>query len=192
VYGNTAVAGRLLAESEPCRPADDYARTKLTAEGIARDSAASSGISIAVARIFNVIGPGQHERHVAGRIAAEFAASRSGARRRIELGHLHSTRDFIDVRDVAQGLIIAAVRGEGTLNLGSGCERKVEELVNEFSRASGVGVPQMLRSEIPAGVERSVADITRIRALGFAPAFCLRASIEDIWAYYDALWGAIA
>jgi hypothetical protein len=115
----------------------------------ARDSAAGSGISIAVARIFNVIGPGQHERHVAGRIAAEFAASRSRARRRIELGHLYSTRDFIDVRDVAQGLIIAAVRGEGTLNLGSGCERKVEELVNEFSRASGVGVPQILRSEIP-------------------------------------------
>jgi GDP-4-dehydro-6-deoxy-D-mannose reductase len=160
----------------------------LIAEGIARHSAAGCGVPVAVVRIFNVVGPGQNERHVAGRIAAQFAAAKSGMRRNLELGYLHCTRDFIDVRDVAQGLIIAAVRGEGTLNIGSGCERNVEELVNEFSRASGLDIPRTIRTEIPTGGERSVADIRRMRALGFAPTFCLRASIEDIWAYYGALW----
>ena len=188
VYGTANGAEFPQRESGPCHPVGDYGRIKVLAEEAALDAVHALGTPVAILRIFNVIGPGQSERHVAGRAAAQFAAVKYGGKGTLELGYLHCTRDFIDVRDVAQGLTLAAVRGGGILNLGTGRERPVSDLITHLSRLSGVSILPTGVPDILPGVERSVADIARMCALGFTQRFPFLESIRDLWAYYSALW----
>jgi nucleoside-diphosphate-sugar epimerase len=186
VYGRVSPSLLLLKESEPCQPADDYSRSKLGAEDTASALATEHGIPLALARIFNVIGAGQDERHLAGRVAAQLAAI-AGNGGELRLGCLHCTRDFIDVRDVASALLLIAIRGQGILNVGTGREISAGEVVDEFCTVTGLACRRSTVAGIPAGVERSVAEITRIREIGFEPRYSLRASVEAVWEYYTSV-----
>jgi nucleoside-diphosphate-sugar epimerase len=188
VYGDVDSSDLPLRESQPCRPANDYSRSKLLAEQSACKLGSKYGIPLAVARIFNVIGPGQDERHVAARIAVQLVAIRHWMAESLQLGQLSSTRDFIDVRDVAQALVIIAAQGEGLFNVGSGVECPVSELVDEFCAVSGIAAPVQMVSDVPTGVLRNVADVSRIREMGFEAAFALRSSVHAVWDYYKRNW----
>jgi nucleoside-diphosphate-sugar epimerase len=64
VYGSP---GRLpIDEAHPCAPVNAYGTTKLAAEQLA----ARHGAGVVIARVFNVVGPGQSEDHVCGRLAS--------------------------------------------------------------------------------------------------------------------------
>src|ERR671927_385428 len=64
------------------------------------------------ARLFNLTGPGQDERHVCGRFASQAAAiGEKELPPIIEVGPLDTTRDFIDVRDVASAVKLLVEKG---------------------------------------------------------------------------------
>ena len=176
VYG--APTALPIRESHACNPVDLYGVTKLAAEHLARIEAARGGLGLVVARIFNVVGPGQGEDHVCGRLAAQLARGP----RVIEVGTLDATRDFIDVRDVASALVVLGERGRGTYNVGSGRETPVGEVLAELVRISGVSVDVRTRHDTPRGVGRHVADVSRLSELGFVPAFPLSRSLRDLYA----------
>jgi len=182
VYGHPASLP--IRESEPCNPADMYGVTKLAAEQIARNQAAQNGFRLITARIFNVVGPGQSESHVCGRFAAQLASSP----RVVETGALDTTRDFIDVRDVAVALLLLAQRGEpgGTYNLGSGRETPICFVLSELIRISGLSTAIATRNDLPRGVRRHVADVSRLQRLGFVPAYSLSESLHDLFRYHQA------
>jgi nucleoside-diphosphate-sugar epimerase len=182
VYGHPASLP--IRESDPCNPADLYGVTKLAAEQITRIQAAQSGVRSITARIFNVVGPGQSESHVCGRFAAQLASSPKV----VEAGALDTTRDFIDVRDVAAALLLLAQRGEpgGTYNLGSGRETPIRFVLSELIRISALSTAIAARSDIPRGVGRHVADVSRLRRLGFVPGFSLSESLHDLFRYHQA------
>ena len=181
VYGHPASLP--IRESEPCNPADMYGVTKLAAEQIARNQAAQSGFRLITARIFNVVGPGQSESHVCGRFAAQLASSPKV----VETAALDTTRDFIDVRDVAAALLLAQ-RGEagGTYNLGSGRETPICFVLSELIRISGLTTAIATRNDLPRGVRRHVADVSRLQRLGFVPAYSLSESLHDLFRYHQA------
>jgi UDP-glucose 4-epimerase len=183
VYGEPPVVP--VRESAPCNPANMYGVTKLAAEHIVRIGAARNGRAFVTARIFNVVGPGQTESHVCARLAAQLAARP----RALETGALHASRDFIDVRDVAAGLLLLARRGGRgeTYNLGSGRETPVHLVLSELLRISGSEVEIVRRDERPAGVRRHCADVSRLQALGFVPAYSLGESLRDLFAYHQAV-----
>ena len=191
VYGNPASLP--ILESHPCNPIDLYGLTKLAVEHLTRVKAARSGFSFVTARIFNVVGPGQAESHVCGRFAAQLASSASSGGAALNVGALHPTRDFIDVRDVASALLLLAQRGErgGAYNLASGREVPIQFTLSELLRISGLNgqvriVPQ---GDRPAGVPRHFADVSRLKQLGFVPTYSLTESLEDLVRYYQGLPG---
>ena len=141
VYGETNSQRLPLRETDFCEPADEYSVTKYAAEGIARIAAKKFGIPLVIARIFNVVGAGQDERHVAGRIALEMAKLKRTGGHDLYLGSLSPTRDFIDAHDAARALFMLALaeRGaaasehsKGIFNIASGIERTIEEVLNTF------------------------------------------------------------
>jgi len=119
--------------------------------------------------------------------AIELAA---GRRSRIEVGPLDTTRDFIDVRDVAAALALLAERGEPgtTYNVASGTETQTSEVLTEGLRVAG------LRADVPidrrrrlarrSDIPRHVADIRRLCALGFRPVHSLATSMDAVVGYY--------
>lgn len=188
VYGNPVEFP--LSEISSCDPLDEYSKTKLEAELLARSSAAQQGFRLIIARIFNVLGAGQDERHIAGQIAVQLARSCFSGDRILRLGPIDSTRDFIDVRDTARLLVTLArgERAEGVYNLGSGVESPVSELLGVFLEVVGADVTIESHTGKNTGILRHYADITRLLEQGVKPEYSLRDSVDSVWTYYQRVW----
>lgn len=185
VYGE--VGSPPIPESAPCRPGDLYSATKLAAEHITRIKAEHGGFAFIHARIFNIVGPGQMESHVCGRFAAQLA-SPIGPTMALKVGRLNTTRDFIDVRDVAAALLLLSQRGEpgATYNVASGVETPIHFVLSELIRLSAwPGEVQVeTRHERQADILRHFANVGRLERLGFAARYPISASLEDVLRYY--------
>jgi nucleoside-diphosphate-sugar epimerase len=109
----------------------------------------------------------------------------------LSVGPLTTTRDFIDVRDVANGLIlIASVRPDAsTCNLASGRETAMQEIFDRMlalSRIQGeVSIDR--RPGRKADMPRNVASMEVMAAWGFRPAYDLSETLSDVLEYYRSL-----
>ena len=103
------------------------------------------------------------------------------------MGALDTTRDFIDVRDVAAALLFVAHRGDhgGTYNIASGRETPIHFILSELIRISGSTLAIKMRNDLPRGVRRHVADVSRLQRLGFIPAWSLGESLRDLFHYHQ-------
>lgn len=217
VYGAPPEAGLSFGpfdEEHAPRPADLYGASKHAAEEVSRVLGARDGLPVLWARIFNVIGAGLDERHFVSTVIAQLADIAAGRCPPVlELRHLASTRDFIDVRDVARALVLLGERGEPgrAYNVASGQETPLREVLDEALRAAAsqrqrteradktgaasmtgavlmTGARLEVRLEGQAGSSpepsRHVADVGRLWSLGFAPEHALRVSLHDMLRYY--------
>ncbi|HEY1883272.1 MAG TPA: NAD-dependent epimerase/dehydratase family protein [Candidatus Cybelea sp.] len=187
VYGRPAVLP--LGEDAPCEPCDYYAVSKLAQEHAVRILAAQRGLPVVVARIFNIVGAGQDERHVAGRFASQIAAIGAGAApARLEAGDLSTARDFIDVRDVARALAILArePRVRGTYNVAGGVATPIGEILGALLDAAQLRATVTVERTYSraSDMPRAFASIERLRAAGYAPSVSLARSLTDLLDYY--------
>ena len=194
VYG---AAGRLpVSETDGCLPLDQYSATKLAAEQIGCIGAARHGLPVVRARIFNVVGPGQDERHLTSWLAMQAAAIDAGVRPPVlRHGPLTTTRDFIPVEEVARALVLLALRGEaGSIyNVASGRETRIEDIRDLVLAETGLRdrVEFDITPGRPADIPRQVACIARLRELGFEPTLGMPEAIRSLVRYYrDEVAGA--
>ncbi|MGB3829968.1 MAG: NAD(P)-dependent oxidoreductase [Ornithinimicrobium sp.] len=185
VYGGASGGGSVRASREDDRPQarGGYAASKIAAERVCAQRA-ESGAHVLIARPFTVLGEGQRADMAVARWASQARATGSVT----VLGSPQRTRDFTDVRNVAQVLITLVETGAtGTVNVGTGVGHSLADLAAAV--CSAVGVPPRLHV-IPAAraeVEHTRADTERLRALiGSVPQTDLSdvvaravASIED-------------
>ena len=117
-------------------PTDIYGFSKEWTERLARYFHDSTGISVGIARIFNVVGPGETNPHL---LPAIIEQVRDGGE--LRLGNLSTRRDYVFSGDVAEGLVRLAEGciGSGVLtcNLGSESAQTGGELVELVARATG-------------------------------------------------------
>jgi nucleoside-diphosphate-sugar epimerase len=189
VYGPAKPDSLPLREDSRCDPADFYGVSKLAAEQSAGILAGRLGLSVMIARLFNLIGAGEDERHLPPKLAARITAAEAGeGPPLLELGSLVATRDFIDVRDVASALEIIARKGEplGAYNVGGGaeisCRRILDLMIEESPLAGKIEVRESAAR--PGDVQRNFADMSRLRSLGYQPRVPLRQSAGDLLEYY--------
>lgn len=188
VYG--AVPERLLPITEDCptNPVDLYGVGKLATEQACRVLAEQNTIPVTYARIFNLVGPGQDERHVCGRFVAQAVAISRGLQPpEMQTGALQSTRDFIDVRDCARALLNLATAGlPGEIyNIASGIETSVAFVLDTVLEQAGVkDRVHIVARQFDGGIRRHYASIARVAGLGFQSDRVLRESLNDIREYY--------
>ena len=180
-----------IAETAAVDPVDSYSRSKLVSEELVRSFALESGTSIAIARIFNVFGPGQDELHFAGYIAARLAASVADrCAPVIRTGSLTSTRDFLDVRDVCSALgAVLEGRLEGVCNLASGVETNIGDLLELFLQLARPFATVQIQPDTGRldPIPRHFADINRLSEKGFAPQYSVAQTCRDMMNYYTRL-----
>jgi nucleoside-diphosphate-sugar epimerase len=176
-----------IEETAVVLPLDSYSRSKLASEDLVRQFALQSGVPTAIARIFNVLGPGQDELHFAGRIACQLASILARkAEPIIRVGRLSSSRDFLDVRDICHGLaVILGSNHQGVYNVGSGVETSVGELLRVFLDAAGLRKDVQIETDATRidAVPRHVANIGRLADKGFVPQHSLELSCQEMLAY---------
>ena len=170
-----------LIESAPLAPVSAYGAMKLALE---RACLAAEGVRVIWARSFNHLGPGQGvDAPVAG-WARQLAEAERGGPRVLRTGRLEVVRDFLDVRDVADAyLALVASEAEGPVNVCSGREVRLREVVDRLVEAATVEVavetdPGLLRGVDPPTV---VGDPGRLCTLtGWQPARRLEESLGDV------------
>lgn len=158
-YGNGPVP---FDESQELFPNDPYARAKVDAVNLLRRRA-EGGLPVCIVRPFVVYGPGQ------SRGLVHHVLQQALADAKFETTDGTQTRDLIWIGDLLDGLLAAAhapgVEGE-VINLGSGVETPVREVVETLCRVAGGGHPQFGAVELrPGEVLRSVAAVDKARAL---------------------------
>lgn len=88
---------------------------------------------LAWARLFNVVGPGEHPERIVPRVTRALLAGR-----RIGLTAGHQVRDYIDVRDVATALVELAVQNRtGTFNVCRGEPVKLRAVFEGLAQRIG-------------------------------------------------------
>ncbi len=170
-------------ESYPCGPIDAYGRSKYlaTIAGLAE----RPPLEVAVARVFNPIGPGLPPTQAFGEFAVQLTAPTADPLPLV-VGNLEARRDFIDVRDVARALVAVALRGQPRLiyHVGTGRSRPVSEGLDMLVRLSGRSVRVCVDPRRRARKEPvdSRANIGRITAqTGWMPTIPFEQSLADLW-----------
>lgn len=186
VYGIRRLEELPLREELEPQPVTPYGASKVAMEALCGQYARGHGLRIAIARAFNLIGPGQAPRFAVPGFARRIAAAEreGGAEVELPLGNGDAVRDFIDVREGAKALLELSRRElSGTYNLCSGRGATIAELVAELATAARVPVTarQDPGLERPADPPALVGDPSRLReAIGFEPVIPLAQSLTDL------------
>ena len=199
VYGDAKTMP--ILESFPLTATNPYGRTKLMAEEILRDLAASdSSWNIAILRYFNPIGA--HESGIIGEDPNGIPDNLMPYITKVAVGELKElsvfgndydtidgtgVRDYIHVVDIAIGHIRALEKletnsGLVTYNLGTGNGFSVLQLVKAFSKASGKEIPYKIAPRRAGDVAICYADPSKAnRELNWKAERTLEQMCEDSW-----------
>jgi UDP-glucose 4-epimerase len=160
-----------IREDHPAEPDSPYGASKLCAEKLGLVYAKLYGMEVVCLRYFNVYGPSQRF-DAYGNVIPIFVFQMLRGEPVTIFGDGEQTRDFVNVRDVVQANIKAAMAHcvSGAFNIGSGTRISINDLVERVKAASGLN-PVVRHGPPRAGdVRDSLADISAARrAFGFEP-----------------------
>jgi UDP-glucose 4-epimerase len=180
-----------IREDHPAEPDSPYGASKLCAEKQGLAYAKLYGMNVVCLRYFNVYGPNQRF-DAYGNVIPIFAFQMLRGEPLTIFGDGEQTRDFVNVRDVVQANIKAAMTPSvtGAFNIGSGTRISINNLVERLKTVSGVK-PVVRRGPPRAGdVRDSLAHISAAReAFGFEPTVSMDEGLAEYiqWARTEAI-----
>ncbi len=159
-----------------------YAVSKWAAEQYIDTIGQLWGLETVALRIFNAYGPQQSLPLSHAPVVPRFLHQALSGGSVVLFGNGRQTRDFVYVSDVIAALAAAATAqnvNRKVLNIGSGVETSIEELVAKIKWVTGCSLNLIYNAEKAGGVPRLVADISRARMLlGYEPQFDLEEGLR--------------
>ncbi len=170
-------------EDTPIDCQSPYAWSKQAGAELCQLYTKAYGLETVALRYFNVFGPGQNPNSAYAAVIAKFMQlAAQNQPLGIDWDGLQS-RDFVNVKDVVQANLLAATKGvPGEIyNVASGRTYTLLELADTIEKVSGRKLERMSRPKRPGDVHESSADITKIRAIGYAPTVTLEEGLREMW-----------
>jgi GDP-L-fucose synthase len=141
----------------------------------------------------NLYGPGDKFHpsvsHVIPALVKRCVEARERGESSIEVwGTGRATREFLYVEDAAEGIVLAAERYDGPdpVNLGSGVEISIADLVSLVARLVGFRGAIRWDATKPDGQPRRLVDTTRAGAFGFRASTSLEVGLTETISWYRA------
>ncbi len=176
VYG--AQVAQPLHEDMVPAPDSPYAVSKLSAEYYVKTIGRLWGIETVTLRIFNAYGPGQHLPADHPPVIPYYLRQATKGGSLVVHNRGTQTRDFVYLDDVVSALVQAGQASdvdEATINIGSGREVSILDLVQSVLEMTGAKTEAIYNHKASGGVSRMRADITRAELLlGYKPQYTLR------------------
>ncbi len=161
VYG--APVSLPMGEDHPLRGRDPYAITKIMAELLVENAVGNDGRRASIVRNFNAFGPRQPTEYVIPSVIRQ--ALTTG---RIEIWSGTPVRDLMFVDNTEEAILAIGARSEGgTFNVGSGRGMRMAELAQRIAATVGHDVPVADLGKPVTGSPALVADVQRLRGLGW-------------------------
>jgi len=174
-----------LKETEQLVPTSPYGITKMTTEHYLRVYHELYGMDATVFRFANVYGERQGEKGEGGVVSifCKLLSQRQGI---TVFGDGNQTRDFVYAGDIAQAIIRALpLKGYHTMNVSTGQETSINDLIRSFEKAVGYTVPVQYTAPRTGDILRSVLSNEALkRDLGFVPEMDLEEGIRRTYDWY--------
>lgn len=183
VYGNTEEIP--VTEGHKTEPLSPYGASKLASERFVLLYNRLYGMKNTALRMFNVYGSGQNPISPYSGVITKFADAIAEGKQPVIYGDGEQTRDFVHVGDVANAFSLA-LDSDGCaspLNIGSGKETAILDLLEKMCSLSGKTPNPKFLSERKGEIKRSCADISLAkRSIGYYPKVELEQGLKELLA----------
>ncbi len=186
VYGLVDSSHVPVRETQPFRPLNAYAVSKIAQEMLAYTYYARYGLNVIRTRAFNLVGPGQPPSLVCSAFAKQIAEIEAGqAKAVLRVGNLTPQRDFVDVRDAAHAYRLLAQHGQPgeVYNVCSEQPVSIQTCLDKLLGLTRIPIeieqdPDRMR---PADIPISAGDGNLLRGqTGWRPEIPLQQSLADL------------
>ncbi|MEH7247784.1 NAD-dependent epimerase/dehydratase family protein [Neobacillus niacini] len=177
VYGEPAYLP--IDEDHPQQPISFYSLSKQTSEQYIRLYAKHFALNYSILRFANVFGPGQNSHGEAGVISI-FLHSIFEQTPPIIYGG-EQTRDFVYVKDVADGIYSALHNGRNrTYNISTNTETKINELLTLMLKKANTNLTPVIKTQREGDIGQSRLDNTQaLTELHWVPRYSLDRGLQE-------------
>ncbi len=185
-YGDIRPEDCPLKEERLLRPISPYGVSKLSTEALGYQYFANYGIPVFLPRLFINVGTGHPPATAIQNFARQLALiARGKLEPVIRVGSLATARDFIDVRDSVEAMMLLIERGRpgDPVNICTGTSHRIADILAMLVDISGLKVnvvedPQLLR---PSDEPLLLGDNTKLKALGWTQRHTMRETLEAVY-----------
>lgn len=176
VYGNLREDEFPVSESHELNPIAPYGESKKQAERLCMNFSREHGLKTSILRFYTVYGPRQRPDEAITKFIRLVQSNRE-----IEIyGDGKKERDFTFVSDIVNGTILAAERGNGIYNLGTGKPITVNQMIETIEKTMKQKIAKRQVPSPQGDVQKTHADITKAkRELGYQPKVSFEKGIEE-------------
>jgi dTDP-L-rhamnose 4-epimerase len=172
-------------EDKPLQPTSIYAISKRDQEEMCLSVGRAYKIPTTALRFFNVYGPRQALSNPYTGVVAIFSSRLLNGKSPLIFEDGLQSRDFIHVRDIVQGLILAMERPEANyeaINLGTGRRISVLEVARTLARKLNLSIePQIVHQFRVGDIRYCFADIGKARRLlGYEPSVTFEDGLSEL------------
>lgn len=161
IYGDSQVLPN--KEIDSSYPLSPYGIHKLCAEKYLHYYYIEKKLDYSILRFANVYGPRQYKGGEAG-VVAIFVDKAINKEKCLIFGDGYQTRDFVYVDDVVAALLSSIKRKfQGEINIGTGLETNLWQVVEALELSLGEKIKVETRAAKPGEQRRSVLDISRAK-----------------------------
>lgn len=191
VYGDAALP---TPEDHPLRPISNYGASKAAAEAYCRSYSSLYGLKTASLRYYNPFGPRSRKG-----VMFDFLKKLQRDQRKLEvLGTGDQTKDYLYIDDAIDATLLVASKGKLTgeaYNVGSGEGYTVKELAKRMLKILELsGKTKIFYKDglsWPGDVQKTQADITKLKELGFVPKVEFERGLSAFVDWYQSEYGRV-
>ncbi len=185
-YG-TSSEGRPLSENNLLEPATLYGVSKLAAGATAGSYARRYAMRIIQVRPFFLIGP-RKTGDVCSDLARGIVAIERGHSSTLRVGNLEITRDFLDINDGVDALMVIAEKGQAgeAYNICSGRGHRLRDVLDQLKSAAGIRIEEIIDPNLLRPIDEMVriGDPSKLVTLGWQPHRSLNSTLISILDYW--------
>lgn len=168
----------LKEDESPINPVSTYAKCKHELHLRLLEDSKKLGFDMCWARIFYPYGIGEPPDKLCSYLIRKFMNNE-----RVYLKSPNNVRDYIHVEDIAETLLLILEKHfSGTVNIGTGIGisvREIADLIAEYLRK-----PDLIDQPDKSEHDYIVADVTRLKSLGWKQKVSFKEGIQQLVEYY--------